>query len=484
MLDSLKKIKVNKNSINYPAMRFASGRVFLRTSLLAASLHPRPSRQGLREVRIKVIPQNPGVYIFWNKEERPIYIGKALNLKNRVASYFLTNLSSKTARMIREAKYCSIIKVSSELEALLLEANLVRKLQPIYNSQLKDDKHPLYIKITKEKYPQVLTARKADLKDGTFFFGPYPSSRNVKSVLKMLRPLFPYAEHKIGNKECLYSQIGLCYPCPNYIENIKDEKLKKGHMAIYKKNIGAIRKILSGGLHYIRKSLKKEMEIYSKKEDFENAKVVRDQIQKLDYITQPITPINEFLKNPNFIEDTRRNEINSLETILYQYISLPRKIRRIECYDIAHLAGSSPTASMTTFVMGEPEKSLYRHFRISQTEGNDLSSLRETIKRRSKYFDASSGGWGMPDLILVDGGKTQVRVFWEELKKYEIPVLGLAKRFETLVIPQFKDNRLSFIQLRLPNIPAKNLLQRIRDEAHRFARRYHHKLVQRELLLV
>ena len=449
----------------------------------------------LKKIRVhktnpKKIPENPGIYIFWNKEKKPIYIGKSLNLKSRVASYFLQNLSPKTARMISEANYLSIIKVSSELEALLLEAKLVKDLQPQYNSQLKDDKNPLYIKITNDLFPQVITARKVDLTNSLTFFGPFPASGSVRGVLKMLRRIIPYAQHKIGKRGCLYSQIGLCNPCPSLTENMKDEKIKKNYRRLYKKNIKTIIKILSGDIHLVRESLEKEMVGFSREENFEKAKIVRDQIQKLDYITQPITPINEFLKNPNFIEDIRAAEINSLEAILAKYIRFSKKIERIECYDIAHLSGSKPTASLVTFVNAEPDKNYYRRFRIHPPAGeagkkrgmDDLASLREVAQRRRKYFNPPPDGWGVPDLIIVDGGKTQVKTFWEELKNFGIPVIGLAKRFETLVIPQPQKDGLKYAQIRLPRIPARNLLQRIRDEAHRFARRYHFKLLQKELI--
>ena len=173
-----------------------------------------------------------------------------------------------------------------------------------------------------------------------------------------------------------------------------------------------------------------------------------------------------------------------------KYIRFSKKIERIECYDIAHLSGSKPTASLVTFVNAEPDKNYYRRFRIPPPAGeagkkrgmDDLASLREVAQRRRKYFNPPPDGWGVPDLIIVDGGKTQVKTFLEELKNFGIPVIGLAKRFETLVIPQPQKDGLKYAQIRLPRIPARNLLQRIRDEAHRFARRYHFKLLQKELI--
>jgi excinuclease ABC subunit C len=453
----------------------------------------------------KVHTEN-GIYIFWNSK-KSIYIGKSVNLKNRLQSYLSSSIYGKTKQMISEAETFSIIKVASELEALLLEAKLVNKIKPKYNSQLKDDKRPLFILITREKYPRVLTARKKDLNDKSSYFGPFPSSKNVRDILKLLRRIFPYAQHKLRKKKCFYNQIGLCKPCPSSIEQLSDEDLKNRERRKYLKNIRRIRAVLTGKFKAVRNGLVREMEKLAFEEKFEEAVEVRSQIEKLDYVTQPITPVSYFLKNPNFLEDLRNREIKNLRKIISTHINVPKLLRKIECYDVAHLAGSYPTASMVTFISGVPDKSLYRHFRIRQKKGaSDADSLREVIKRRVKHFS----DWGVPDLIIVDGGKPQVSVFLEVLKSYNIPVVGIAKRTETLIIPQFeflsKPDRCnptgsnlfnpsgclalnlsdlkttSYKLVKMPKGPALNLVKRLRDEAHRFARRYHHKLLQKEFL--
>jgi len=430
---------------------------------------------------VKSLPESPGVYIYKNKFGKPVYIGKSINLKKRVLSYFAKYITGKTVSMLKETENFAIIVVSSELEALLLEAHLVRKFKPNYNFSLKDDKHPLYIRITKEKYPRVLTARKIDEeKSNLAFFGPFPSSKNIKSVLKMIRKIFPYSDHKLGKRGCLYSQIGLCQPCPNEIEKLKDEKHKQDFISDYKNNISNIRKLLSGKIKPLRNNLEKEMHNLSSQQNFENAAKILRQIEKLDYITQPITPVSYFLENPNLIEDIRAEELNELARILANYINVPKTLRRIECFDVAHLSGSYPTASMVTFDNGEPDKALYRHFRIRQKKGqSDADSMSEVAKRRTKYLST----WGVPDLIIVDGGKAQVSVFRKVFAKYKIPLIGLSKREEKLVIP-IKRSDLSthgFIEKKVPEGAAKNLVQRIRNEAHRFARRYHYNLLKRQL---
>ena len=181
-----------------------------------------------RKNQTSKLPETPGVYIFLDKNESIIYIGKAKNLKKRVFTYFSSNLGVKTSAMIGEACKLSYIRVSSELESLLLEAKLIKKYKPHYNLTQKDDKKPLYIKITNDKYPQVVTARKSQEhseagKKPKAFYGPFPSAGNVKAVLKMLKKIFKFSEHKIGRRPCIHSQIGLCDPCPNYVESLKDK---------------------------------------------------------------------------------------------------------------------------------------------------------------------------------------------------------------------------------------------------------------------
>ena len=432
------------------------------------------------------LPQTPGIYIFW-KKNTPIYIGKAVNLKNRISSYFSLKLEPKTSKMISEADFLSYIKVASELEALLLEARLIRKNMPQYNIAAKDDKHPLYIAITREKYPRIVSVRKliANGYELIASYGPFPSSQNVKSVLKMLRRIFPFSDHKVGKRGCLYSQIGLCSPCPSLIEMTNDESRKINLRKRYLDNLRRLKSVLDGNIAKVCKDLQEEMRRASSNQDYEQAAKLRDQIEKIDYITRPSIRIEKYLENPNLYEDLKAKELRELGNILKKYggwrdypAFQVEELNRIECYDIAHLAGSYPTASMVAFVNGEGEKSLYRHFRIRQKKGNsDIDSLREVISRRQRHFR----DWGKPNLIIVDGGRPQVEIFIRNLASENIPVIGLAKRFETLVIPIKAGKTLTMKEYKLPKGGALNLVTRIRDEAHRFARKLHHNLVSRAL---
>lgn len=415
------------------------------------------------------LPQVPGVYIF-RKNGRPIYIGKSINLKSRLNSYLLVNVGLKTRRMIDEAESVDYIKVNSELESLLLESDLIKKFKPKYNIVLKDDKHALYIAITNEDFPRVLPVRSLDTINLEIMvsFGPFPNSTNVKSILKLIRKIFPYSDHKIGMKPCLYSHLGLCNPCPNAIlvNSASDDTVKKVLRLKYLQNIKHIKLVLSRKFSIVRKQLENKMNHLSKEQKYEEAVLVRDKIKMLDYITQEKTDTSEFLENPNLNEDIRYEELSTLVKL-----TKVNKLNRIECYDVAHISGVSATASMVVLINGEKENSEYKHFKIKQqNKQSDYDSMREIAERRIKHLDS----WGRPDLIIVDGGLGQVKIFDEYFKKYKIKVVGIAKNPDRLIFVDGNKVRLKGLAL--------NIVSRIRDEAHRFARRLHHKLMNKALL--
>lgn len=417
------------------------------------------------------LPEVAGVYTFW-KNKTPIYIGKSVNLKSRLNSYLAITLGVKTAKMVSEADEVSFVEVNSDLESLLLESFLVKKYKPKYNIVLKDDKHALYIVITKEEFPRILAVRKLDSKiyaKGSIF-GPFPNSTNVKTILKMIRKMFPYSDHKIGNKPCLYSHLGLCNPCPNYINGIENNDEKKIETSRYKRNVRNIKLVLSRKFNIVRNGLELEMNNFSKLQKYEEAKLVRDRIKILDYITQEKTDIAMFVENPNLTEDIRAQEISDLQRLLNTKFNI-QSLNRIECFDIAHLQGVSATASMVVLVNGEKENSEYKHFKVKQKNGqSDYDSMREIAGRRVKHIE----DWGKPDLIIVDGGLGQVKIFNDVFVKNNIPVVGIAKHPDRLVFPDGTKVRLKG--------PSLQLVSRIRDEAHRFARRLHHKLLSKNLL--
>jgi len=420
-------------------------------------------------------PEEPGVYIFTDKSKQVIYIGKANNLKNRLNSYLGKNSDPKTQKLVSEIVGLNTINVTSELEALLLEAKLVKKYSPRFNIELKDDKNPLYIVITNDIYPIVKTARRIDTGSFKKFYGPFPSGLQVKLILTLLRRAIPYADHKVQKRKCIYSHIGLCNPCPSEIEMIKEDLIKNQLSSEYLSNIRLIKGVLDGRVGKVKTKLESAMYAASKNKDYEKAQKYKEKLESLNYITQRIIPPVKFIENPKYIKRIKKHEIDDFLTLLKDIGMDIKILNRIECFDVAHISGAFPTASMVTFVNGDPEKKYYRHFKIRQIKTtSDTDNLKEAIERRIRHFK----DWGKPDLIIVDGGAGQVSTF-EKVLNDEVPVIGIAKRYESLVYPRLKGG---YSVKKIGRRPALYLVQRLRDEAHRFARRYHHMLLKKNLL--
>ena len=211
---------------------------------------------------------------------------------------------------------------------------------------------------------------------------------------------------------------------------------------------------------------------------FEEANILKAQLESIEYITQPIIRPESLSDNPNLSEDLIKNELEQLSLIINKFTNRKIKLIRIECYDISHTSGLNTAASMVVFVNGQPEKRLYRHFKLrNNIKHDDISALKEIAKRRINNLS----NWGRPDLIIVDGGISQTKVFYNEFSKKDIYVIGIAKRYETLIIPKIESEVLVFKNYILPNNSAKRLVQKLRNEAHRFAQRYHNILVRKTL---
>lgn len=431
------------------------------------------------------IPHKPGVYIFKDEKGKILYVGKAIDLNSRVSSYFSSHHSGsfKTEALIEKIRDIDTILVESELEALILEANLIKKYLPSYNISLKDDKDYLYIKITKEPFPRVITARKQDLKNDLKYFGPFPSSRTVRETLKILRRVFPWCSNppkivggslklpsrpgfldsyytaessgtiaKTRQRPCFYFHLRLCPgACVGQIDQ-KD----------YRKIINRFMAFLEGKKSELVEDLTHDMEYASKEERFEDAAFIKRLLGGISYLIQP-NRTQSYLENPNFLEDERQKALEELQQVL----ALPSIPERIECYDISNIQGTDSTGSMVVLTHGEVDKSQYRRFKIKITgKPNDYAMHAEMMGRRLK------NDWPLPDLIIIDGGRGQVRAVNHELRtmNHELPIYGLAKRMEWLYPPEGEI-------IKLPQrSPALNLLKKIRDESHRFAITYHRKL--------
>ena len=422
---------------------------------------------------MSLLPKEPGVYLFKNRDGRVIYVGKAINLQRRVSSYF-QNLAihpPKTKALVADARTIEHIVTASEIEALLLEATLIKKYHPRYNIIWRDDKSYLYIKIDHTgAIPVIGTTRRELPRRGVRLFGPFPSGTIVRQVLRDIRRIFGYCSHqRQPNGSCLWIHLGLC---PNPWQN--QEALVQ-----YKKTIAKITLLMLNKRNKLTLKLKKEMKESVRHEEFEQAAKLRDQITKLEYIASPARSPQAYMENPSLVEDERARRVEELRQVL----NLPHPPKRIECYDISNTSGKNATGSMVVFTNGEPEKSQYRRFRIRRkSTPDDFAMIREVISRRFR------NDWPSPDLIVIDGGKGQISAAWGAMQQSSIaiPVIGLAKRLEEIFRIEQNDTTPGWSvtgPIRLERThPALQLLQSLRDEAHRFAITYHRKIRSKRAL--
>lgn len=512
------------------------------------------------------LPNKPGVYIMRDNTDTIIYIGKAKSLVKRVKSYFREKLDRpKTQILMSHFHSLEYIITNSEKEALILEANLIKKHRPRYNIQLKDDKRYPYVKITDEEYPRLVITRNVT-KNGVYF-GPFTDVGSVKRTVKFLKSLFKIRTCRNMNGPCLNSQIDLCYaPC--------DGRISKKQ---YSEIINKIDLFFQGKYSVIVKNLKKEMLEAADNEEFEKAAVIRDQISSIEEIMEKqfvelanddldqdviamalnkneviviIMPIrngkivgrDDFLmssskydsasevmfafiqqyygynrhvpkqilleddidekdlledwlsdlrgnkvkikvpqkgvklrlvkmakKNAEIIKHQKKNMDNSLME-LKKYLKLEKVPHVIEGYDISNISGKFAVGSKVSFKDGKPNKKMYKHFKMETPGPNDFAMMEELLTRRLKMIDKDPE----PDLIVIDGGKGQLGMacgVLEKLNLTHIPIIGLAKEFEEIYLPNSKRP----IIIPKNNI-ALHLLQQVRDESHRFAITYHRKL--------
>jgi excinuclease ABC subunit C len=544
--------------------------------------------------RLSSIPAKPGVYLMKDENGKVIYVGKAVNLRNRVRSYFhaSANRSPKTHYLRQDIAYLDFIVTASELEALILECNLIKKYQPRYNVRLKDDKRYPYIKITwQEPYPRIYTVRQMQ-NDGAKYYGPFTATWAVSQTLDLLRKIFPYLTCKReitgqDKRACLYYHIGRCPgPC---IGAVSQEE--------YRALVSQICRFLEGKSEEIIDDLHAQMMGASERLEFERATTLRDQIVALERIIERQRVVSSALADEDVIafarqdgdacvqvffirrgkligreyfvlegtadEDARQimtsfvkqfydkaayvpSEIllqsdideamiiqswlrskrgtkvtlkvpqrgqkkelvqlaaeNAAETLahlraqwlldegksvealaeLQEHLELASPPARIECYDISNIQGKAATGSMVVFVKGVPRKSDYRRFKIRTVEGaDDYAMMKEVLRRRFRRLSAHDEAWTiLPDLLVVDGGKGQLNAALEVMDGYglreAVPVAGLAKEREEVFVPNQSNPIL------LPRgSQGLFLMQRIRDEAHRFALQYHRRLREKKTL--
>ena len=426
------------------------------------------------------IPNLAGVYLF-KKGSRPIYIGKAVNLKKRLASYFRKNAGEKVRLMLQEATKLDWIETESEIDALLKEAEFIKKYRPKYNVLMRDDKNYFYVGVTLEEFPRIFITHqpqkvqspKLKIKS---YIGPFTSGAALKTVLKLLRKIFPYCTCKKPHRRfCLNAAMGRCLGCC-CLKNVTTIKRPLDSCNIrYQENIKNLVAVLSGRKKNLLKVLRKQMREAVNTQEFEKAAKFKDQAIGLENIFGHRQALEVRPSRGSLTSQDWNKIAFSIQTLL----EIKRKISRVEGYDISNISGTEATGSMVVFIDGKPAKSEYRKFKIKTVSGsNDVSMLKEVIRRRLAHPE-----WSYPDLMLMDGGKPQLNAALATLKleirnlKSEIPkVMALAKREEEL----YTENRKTPIKLNTLPRDTKYFFQRVRDESHRFAKKYHHKL--REIL--
>jgi len=461
------------------------------------------------------LPITAGVYAFKSESNVLLYIGKAVNIRERVKNHF-SQPTFKDNVFIPATEKIGYIATGSEIEALILEAELIKKYQPKYNTQWKDSKNYSYVAITNEEFPKVFVthqpknwksetritkkyqipkpkySHKLDIGDlsifsdfgirnsGFCFIGPFVDGKALKQTLRMLRRVFPYRTCRIlPKKPCLYKELGLCpAPCE---KNLKSQilNLKKE----YKKNIKNLIAILQGRKTRVLKNMQKEMNVASQRQDFEKAKVLRDQIWALENVFSHSRIFQKEMPRPVNWPKTEKE--------LQILLGMKTKINRIEGYDISNIQGKQATGSMVVFENGQPNKNEYRKFKMKIAgKPNDTAMLQEMISRRLKHSE-----WPMPQVMLIDGGIAQLNAAISCLGA-DLPRIGpklsgglppnpnmlkivaLAKKKNELFIEGQKKPVL------LKDLPQEiaNLILQIRDEAHRFAIAYHKKLRSKSFL--
>ncbi len=407
--------------------------------------------------KIKSLPLSSGVYLMKDEKGEVIYIGKAVSLRRRVQSYFRSSQQScpKTEVLISYVKDIDYIITSSEAEALILEASLVKKYNPKFNIDLKDDKSYPFIEITGDEFPQVSVVRPRKRNEKSLYYGPYVNAKLLREALSIIRRIFPFRRcDRLPKKECLDYHMGLCDgPC---VGKISRED--------YADIIRNIRLILEGRKDSLYHRLRHQMEVLSQQKRFEEAARIRDQIHALSALYSGTKDINYY------------KEAEQLKRLL----NLSRMPERIEAFDISNILGIYAVGGMVSFLNGKPDKKNYRRFRIKLVEGiDDFAMISEVVSRR--YRRLRDEGLAFPDLILIDGGKGQLSAALQSLRELDIntiPLIALAKKEESIFIPGKRDP----ILLSRDSLGLK-LLQRIRDEAHRFAVAYHRKLRDKGMFL-
>lgn len=426
------------------------------------------------EAKLKTLPRGPGVYFHKSKTGEIMYVGKAAVLKNRVRQYFqkTRDLDLKTQALVAEIFDTDWVETESEIDALFLESEMVKRYMPRYNILLRDDKSQTFVRIDmKSDWPYVsFTRNPAD--DGADYFGPYYNGLAVKKALRYLRKTFPYFTKppNPNGRPDLDAHLGLS-PSPDISS------------AQYKKILKNLIRYLKGERKSLMRELERDMKTTAKMHDFEKAAEYRNRLNNLKELQRRI-----MFGDKEFLDISKDHALADLRDLL----GLKKSPARIEGYDISHMSGTNVVASMVVFANGVSDRASYRKFKTKIEHNNDFYNMHETILRR--LGEKNLKAWGRPDLVLIDGGKGQLDAALQARDARglaSVPFIGIAKKQEQIVVHHAKSGvtihseKLAELggyattteDFTLINLPHSShvvkLLQRIRDESHRFAVSYH-----------
>ena len=417
--------------------------------------------------KLKTLPSAPGVYFHKNQQGEVIYVGKAAVLKNRVRQYFQnTEKDPKTAALVAEIADTDWIVVETEMDALFLESEMIKRSMPQWNILLRDDKTVSYIRINmKDEIPYVSTTRNP-LDDGATYIGPFYAKNTILKALRILRKIFPFYEKPYDGKKTLNTDLSLT-------PGIEIGKITPKE---YKKNLHNLIRYLNGDRKKLILDLEKQMKSAAALHDFEEAAKLRDEYFGLKGLKRKI-----IFSDKEFLDLSSDKALLELK----QLLNLQDPPRRIEGYDISHISGTNTVASMVVFQNGASDRTAYRKFKIRSSKNDDTASMHEVIFRRLKHQE-----WPFPDLIILDGASPQLNAVLGLLSAANIPVIGRNKSGDhtrnadvNLIIPIKQPDGQYLFQSKVYSNDSHlaKLITRIDEESHRFAITYHRQLRSKNL---
>lgn len=418
------------------------------------------------KAKLKTLPAAPGVYFHKDKDGKIIYVGKAAVLKNRVRQYFQkTEKDPKTTALVAEIYDTDWIVVDTEMDALFLESEMIKRYKPKWNILLRDDKTVSYVRIDMKSEVPTVTMTRQPLDDKATYIGPFYAKNTISTALRILRKVFPYYEKPYDGKKTLNTDLGLT---PGI-------EVGKSTPAEYKKNLRKLIRYLEGDRQKLIKDIEKDMKTAASLGQYERAAELRNQYFGLRGLKKKIV-----FSDKEFLNISSDQALKDLQKLL----NLKQPPRRIEGYDISHEQGTNVVASMVVFVNGVSDRSEYRKFKMRHQRNDDTANMREVITRRLKHQE-----WDFPDLVILDGSVGQINAVKDLLDEAKIPVIGRDKSGDhtknapvTIVVP---DPTINSGYRTLPLAPDSHiakLIARIDEESHRFAITYHRLLKRKNFL--